>query len=96
MPLIVLSFLANRRCAIFATLIAAVIFSQKAPSVQLSVATAVIIAGAILTGWYSFETDLFGISFVWVNNFVQAIVNVMIERKNKQKTLSVLENLAYS
>jgi hypothetical protein len=56
----------------------------------------VIIAGAILTGWYSFETDLFGISFVWVNNFIQAIVNVMIERKNKQKTLSVLENLAYS
>ena len=88
--------MAFRRCAILSTLLVSALLYRKLPSAALSVSTIMIVAGAMIASWDSLERDYLGIAVVWSNNFIQAFVNVMIERKNKEKILSAMEMLAYN
>ena len=68
----------------------------KLPSLNLSLSTILIVSGALIASWVSIEKNYTGIVVVWINNFVQAFVNVMIERKNKEKLLSTMDIMFYN
>jgi hypothetical protein len=88
--------LAFRRCAILSTLLVGALMQYKLPSLNLSLSTILIVSGALIASWVSIEKNYTGIVVVWINNFVQAFVNVMIERKNKEKLLSTMDIMIYN
>jgi translation initiation factor 6 (eIF-6) len=66
------------------------------PSLELSLSTILIVSGALIANWVNMEDDYTGIVVVWINNFVQAFVNVMIESKNKERLLSSMDIQIYN
>ena len=49
------------------------------------------ILGAIIAGYESFDSNMFGYLLIWGNNFFQAIYNVFTSKFNENKTLTAFE-----
>ena len=84
-------YLANRRCAIVATVLTMYFLEGKTPSKSMLLSTALILAGAFVAGWENFASDGFGVLVVWVCNFTQAGANCTLAGYNKDKLLSNFE-----
>ena len=62
-------FLTFRRCAILATIIVTFILKGEGPNNTLAVSAFIMVSGAILAGYESFDDDAFGYMLIWGNNF---------------------------
>lgn len=49
------------------------------------------LTGAVIAGWESFDTNLIGYLFVWAQNFTQSFQNVFTGKFNSQKLVNAFE-----
>lgn len=83
--------LTNRRCAIFATICVQKLIEDKKPEQKLVIAASMMLTGAVIAGWESFDTNLIGYLFVWAQNFTQSFQNVFTGKFNSQKLVNAFE-----
>jgi hypothetical protein len=57
--------LTNRRCAIFATICVQKLIESKNPDRSLTIAVVLMVSGAVIAGYESFDANLVGYLFVW-------------------------------
>ena len=57
--------LTNRRCAIFATICVQKLVENKTPEKNLVIAASLMLTGAVVAGWTSFDANIIGYLFVW-------------------------------
>jgi hypothetical protein len=84
-------FLTFRRCAILATIIVTYVISGKGPNNTLAGCAFVMVTGALLAGYESFDDNAFGYLLIWGNNFAQSIYNVVASIFNEDKKITSFE-----
>jgi len=84
-------FLTFRRCAIIATIIVQYIIDSKVPSRNLSIAATLMVTGAIIAGYETLDSDMFGYFLIWGNNFVSALQFVFTSNYNADKKVTPFE-----
>ena len=84
-------FLTFRRCGCLATITVQYFVEGKYPSSKTAWSTLIVILGAIIGGYETLDTELFGYMLVWGNNFTQSIYNVVMSKLNSDKRITPFE-----
>lgn len=83
--------LTNRRCVILATILMQMCLEAKYPDGKLIFITSLMVAGAIVAGYESLDSNGVGYIYVWMTNFTQAFQNVFTSKYNSQKQVAAFE-----
>jgi len=78
-------FLTFRRCAIVSTLATNIVLRGDYPDMKLTVTTTAITLGALIAGYETLDTDMFGYFLIWMNNISQSLYNVFVQKLNADK-----------
>ena len=70
-------FLTIRRCAMITTIIVDYFYAGKIPNQTLLFASFFVVAGALVAGYETFDSDMWGYALIMCNNFASALVNVV-------------------
>jgi len=52
---------------------------------KLTVTTTAITLGALIAGYETLDTDMFGYFLIWMNNISQSLYNVFVQKLNADK-----------
>lgn len=81
-------YLAYRRCAILATVIATYITKGDSPNKVTCATTFLYVFGSLVAGYEQMDSDAFGFAVVWGCNFLQSFSNVAVDRLNREKVVN--------
>lgn len=82
---------ANRRCAIFATVIATYIAKGEIPIPDMIFAVSLQVLGSFIAGYETLDRDYIGFIVVWITNFIGAFSYILISTFNSKKLINAFD-----
>lgn len=84
-------FTTIRRCAMITTIIVDYLYQGKKPSQTLLTASFFVVTGALVAGYETFDSDMWGYVLIMCNNFASALVNVVTSVYNEKKVVQAFD-----
>lgn len=84
-------FLTLRRCAMISTIIVDFLYQGKVPGQTLCIASFFVVMGAIVAGYETFNSDMWGYFLIMCNNFSSALVNIVASAYNEKKVVQAFD-----
>lgn len=84
-------FLTIRRCAMITTIIVDYLYQGKVPGQTLCIASSFVVLGALVAGYETFDSDMWGYFLIICNNFSSALANVVTSAYNEKKVVQAFD-----